>query len=100
MVLSNPPFSADPVECGVRSGSSALCVSAVTEDYEAKTAAEAGAAQSFAEAIAIDTRDWSCSDGLCPVFVDHRILKTDPTHLKAAVATAVGRLLQGALATD
>ncbi len=96
-LLSNPPLTPDPVACASRLSSPASCLGRISEDYRIKSLAEADAAATVPNAVAVDTRGWFCTADECPAFVGDTVLKTDTSHLTEAAAREVGPLLAESL---
>lgn len=95
VLLASPPRTTDPLECATRVNSPQNCAGIISEQWQAKTAAEVRAAASRPNVTYVDTADWFCSDGQCPAFIGGDIVRLDdPGHLTDAASTAVGPLLK------
>lgn len=96
-VITNPPLTANPLECATRVTSPTNCLSSLSAASAEKATAEEAAVSRFDSAHLIDTKSWFCIDGSCPLFVDDHILKTDRAHLTNAAGAAVGPLMASAI---
>lgn len=99
VLLSSVPWTLHPVECATRFGTPADCVGSITEEWRAKTAAERDGSAPFANTTFVDTSEWFCREGRCPIFVGNEVIKIDPSHLTTAGSEAVGPLIADYLPT-
>ncbi|WP_164880165.1 acyltransferase family protein [Paenirhodobacter ferrireducens] len=97
VVLENPPWGENPLECAGRFSSPSDCIGTVSERHKLKSEAESAAAQDFANAHYVPTRSWFCFDDRCPVFASGLVTRVDRGHLTGATSTLLAPVLAEAL---
>lgn len=95
-VLEPPPVGKVPEECATPISSPKDCESGVSEAWTAMVEADQQAAEQ-AGATVINTLDWFCADGRCPIFVSGTPVRTDHIHPTATYGAIVAPVLKEAL---
>lgn len=96
-ILTNPPLTEDPLECANKVVGPDSCKTPVSDDFRAKSTAEAAAVERFPNAQLIDTESWFCADGMCPIYAGDHIMKTDTSHLTKVTGRVLGPVLLDAI---
>lgn len=97
VVLENPPWGADPVECATRYSSPGKCVQDVSIRHKLKSNAEYMAAKKFDHVVYIPTRAWFCADDRCPVFSSDIVTRVDKAHLTSNESASLWKLIDNRL---
>jgi peptidoglycan/LPS O-acetylase OafA/YrhL len=86
--LAPPPADKDINECYTQVSSPADCVGVVTEEWQARAAAERGMAESVG-GVWLDSAAWFCVDGQCPAVSGTTPVKVDGQHMTAEYAAKI-----------
>lgn len=103
VVVGNPPETVSPVDCAVRTGSPADCLSQPSDAFAGKAKAEEAAVAAMAargeNVTYIDPFAWFCVPELgCPVGDGETVARIDHGHLTAEYSRMLGSLLDAELA--
>lgn len=95
-ILEPPPVGKVAEECATPVSTPDNCESAVGKDWRAMVAGD-GEAAAAAGATLVDTEEWFCSDGQCPIFVGNTPVRTDHIHITSTYGQRLAPLIAEAL---
>lgn len=97
--LAAPPSEKNVTKCYTRVSKPADCISNVTSRWIDVAAAEESLAQKIG-ATFIDSRQWFCTDALCPAYVGTTPVKLDEVHMTQQYAVKIAPAIREYLAVN